>query len=89
MKEQLFFGTMSSKGQVTVPAEARKALGIEPQDRFIFRLVDGKLEITPLPMTFAQLRGSIPALATPLDDEEMMRIAQEDRLDEMIREGRI
>lgn len=89
MGNKVFLGTLTSKGQITLPAEARKALGLNPQDKVVFRLVDGKLELSPLPMTFEQLRGSVPALATPLDDDELMRITREDRLDEMIREGRI
>lgn len=89
MGNKVFLGTLTSKGQITLPAEARKALGLNPQDKVLFRLVDGKLELSPLPMTFEQLRGSVPALPTPMDDDELMRIAREDRLDEMIREGRI
>lgn len=37
--------TVSSKGQVVIPASARKALGIEPGSQVEVSVVDGKLQI--------------------------------------------
>lgn len=37
--------TVSSKGQVVIPAEVRKALGIEPGSQVEVAVVDGKLQI--------------------------------------------
>lgn len=55
--------TVTSKGQVTIPAEIRRHLGLEPADRVAF-VVDaaGKVEIRPAKYTIASIRGIIPAL---------------------------
>ena len=39
----------SSKGQVVIPKEIRKKLGITPGKRLLFRVVEEHAEITPLP----------------------------------------
>jgi AbrB family looped-hinge helix DNA binding protein len=79
MKELV--ATVSSKGQVVIPAEVRKHLGIERGDKLIFRLEEGKVELktTKYP-TVASLRGAAGKLAQPLSWEEMRQIAREDHL---------
>ena len=80
MKELV--ATVSSKGQVVIPAEVRKHLGIERGDKLVFMLgEEGKVELkaTKYP-TVASLRGAAGKLAQPLSWEEMRQIAQEDRL---------
>jgi antitoxin PrlF len=41
------FSTISSKGQVTVPQEIRKRLGLEPGDRVEFVIEDERTVIRP------------------------------------------
>jgi antitoxin PrlF len=40
--------TISSKGQVTVPQEIRKRLGLEPGDRVKFVIEEGRTVIRPI-----------------------------------------
>ncbi|MGD0271923.1 MAG: AbrB/MazE/SpoVT family DNA-binding domain-containing protein [Candidatus Sulfotelmatobacter sp.] len=40
--------TISSKGQVTVPQEIRKRLGLEPGDRVEFVMEEGRTVIRPI-----------------------------------------
>src|SRR5258708_39241794 len=41
--------TITSKGQITVPAEIREKLGVKAGDRLHFRLTEsGKLTVTPV-----------------------------------------
>jgi antitoxin PrlF len=40
--------TISSKGQVTVPQDVRKRLGLEPGDRVEFAFEEGRTVIRPL-----------------------------------------
>jgi antitoxin PrlF len=40
--------TISSKGQITVPQEIRKRLGLEPGDRVEFVIEEGRTVIRPL-----------------------------------------
>jgi AbrB family looped-hinge helix DNA binding protein len=42
-----YFSTVSSKGQLTVPQEIRKRLGIEPGDRVEFVPEEGRTVIRP------------------------------------------
>ena len=63
--------TVTSKGQVTIPARVRKALGLSAGDRIIFRVADGTVVLRPeghpcveaemkrVPDFFA-LAGSVP-----------------------------
>ncbi|MFC1820009.1 AbrB/MazE/SpoVT family DNA-binding domain-containing protein [Thermodesulfobacteriota bacterium] len=39
----------SAKGQIVIPKEIRKILGITPGKKVLFRVVDKHAEITPLP----------------------------------------
>jgi len=39
--------TITSKGQITIPVEVRKALGLQAGDRVMFRLADGHAVIRP------------------------------------------
>lgn len=41
--------TVSSKGQIVMPKEVRRALGIEPKQKLFVKVVKGHVEITPLP----------------------------------------
>lgn len=55
--------TVTSKGQVTIPAGIQRHLGIEPADKVAF-VVDatGKVELRPAKHTIASIRGIVPAL---------------------------
>ena len=50
--------TVSSKGQVTLPAKVRHELGIRSKDKVRFFVRDNEIVIKPL-RSFRQLRGSI------------------------------
>ena len=47
---------VSSKGQVTLPVECRRALGVRPHDRVAIQLEDDKIVIRPVP-DFMELEG--------------------------------
>lgn len=68
-KVREYISTLTGKGQVTVPAEIRRALGLKAQDRLLFRLVEGKVEIEPLPMTLEEAYGSVMPRSKPEDFE--------------------
>jgi AbrB family looped-hinge helix DNA binding protein len=76
---QEFISTITSKGQVTVPIEIRRALGLKPQDKVIFRVVQGKVEVEPLPMTLEEAYGSVPPLKTPEDFAAIRATVREER----------
>jgi AbrB family looped-hinge helix DNA binding protein len=79
MKE--IISTITSKGQVTIPAEVRKYLGIKTNDKVSFVIDDEgvvRLRVPRYP-TIALLRGAAGRLKKPLSWQEMQKIAQEDR----------
>jgi AbrB family looped-hinge helix DNA binding protein len=75
-----YIATMTSKGQVTIPIQVRQQLQLAPQDKVVFRIVDGKhVEIEPLPMTLEEAYGSVPPLNRPEDFDALQQIANEER----------
>jgi len=80
MKE--IVSTISSKGQVTVPAEVRRHLGIGAHEKVAFVIEDEgsvRLEAPHYP-TIATLAGAAGTLEKPLSWAQMRQIAHEDRL---------
>ena len=79
MKE--IISTLTSKGQVTIPAEVRKYLGIETNDKVAFVIEDDgvvRLHVLRYP-TVASLRGAAGSLKQPMSWQEIEQTAYEDR----------
>lgn len=65
-------GTVTSKGQITIPAAIREALSLRPGSRvdFIDR-GDGVIELRVLNGSVRALKGLVPMLDRPVTLEEM------------------
>ncbi|MHB8575326.1 MAG: AbrB/MazE/SpoVT family DNA-binding domain-containing protein [Dehalococcoidia bacterium] len=81
MKE--FVTTLTERGQITVPAEVRRLLGVGPRDKLAFRIEGDDVRLAPVSFPLETAYLSVPPLAQPLDDAEMMRIAREDRAERL------
>ena len=58
-----FVSTVSSKGQVTLPADIRRRLGVEAADKVAFVVTDeGAVELRPVRYDLKSVLGSLPAL---------------------------
>ena len=80
MKE--IISTITSKGQVTIPAEIRRHLGLKKSDKISFVIEpegDVRLRVPSYP-SVTSLRGAAGSLKKPLSWDEMRQIAREDRL---------
>ncbi len=79
MKE--IVSTVTSKGQVTIPAEVREYLGIKTNDKIAFVIdQEGIVRIkVPRYPNIASLRGAAGHLQKPVSWQQMQRIAYEDR----------
>ncbi len=80
MKE--IISTITSKGQVTVPAEIRRHLGLKKNDKISFVIEeegDVRLKAPRYP-SVSSLRGAAGSLKNPLSWSKMREIAREDRL---------
>lgn len=78
--------TVTSKGQITIPAEVRQHLGLEQGDKVLFIIEDQgtvRVEVPPY-STIASLRGAAGSLEKPLSWKEMLEIAREDHVQEVI-----
>ncbi|QFP77192.1 AbrB/MazE/SpoVT family DNA-binding domain-containing protein [Deinococcus sp. AJ005] len=52
---QIFQGTVSSKRQITIPAEAFRQLRLQPGDKVAIEVRDGQLHLTPTATDFEAL----------------------------------
>jgi AbrB family looped-hinge helix DNA binding protein len=72
--------TITSKGQITIPAVVRKHLGVGTRDKIIFVLEDdGRVSVTrPRFPTVASVRGVAGTLPQPMDWDAIEQIAHDD-----------
>ena len=66
---------LTSKGQITVPREVRKALGLHTGDRLAFRLrADGTVRVEAETIDLMSLRGSVRARVKRVSVETMNEV---------------
>lgn len=82
-----YYSTLTSKGQVTVPAPVHRALGLPPQDKVVFHIVEGQVLVESLPMTLEEAFGSVPPLHEPEDFQAIRAIAREERAERVSKKG--
>lgn len=64
--------TVTSKGQITIPRDVRKALGIESGDKVRFNVDDeGKVFFVPVTVDVTSLKGIVPKPAKAVSVEDM------------------
>lgn len=63
--------TLTSKGQVTVPADVRERLGLESGDRIEFVEIDGGFAIKPAIGDVRLLKGLLRKPAKPVSIDDM------------------
>ncbi|HKJ69519.1 MAG TPA: AbrB/MazE/SpoVT family DNA-binding domain-containing protein [bacterium] len=81
--------TISSKGQVTIPAKFRKELGLEPRDKIRFEREGEKLVIRPIrKQDLLDLYQSVPAPEDEKDLHEIRQSVQKAIGEQAAREGR-
>lgn len=78
--------TVTSKGQVTIPAAVRAHLGLKKKDKVIFNIEpDGTVRLSvPRYPTVDSLTGAAGKLERPLTWKEMLEIAREDQVKEYL-----
>ena len=82
-----FESTISSKGQVTVPADVRRQLGVRAGDRIAFVATDeGTVEIRPVRYVLDDVLGAIEALpGESVDLDREIAAAREEHLTRKMR----
>ena len=82
--------TVTSKGQVTIPVEVRRYLGLHQGDKLSFVITDNgavEMRVSRYP-TVASLRGRSASLPELLSFDEMRDAAREERLAKKYRPSR-
>jgi AbrB family looped-hinge helix DNA binding protein len=80
MIAQEIVSTVTSKGQVTIPAQVRKHLRLKTKDRIVFVIEEEgtvRLAIPRYP-DLSSLRGAAGSLKEPLSWQDVQQIARED-----------
>ena len=70
--------TVTSKGQVTIPGELRRALNIKPKDRVAFELVDGEIRLRPAKSAVEANYGAVKPINRPEDFHKMRQEVEEE-----------
>jgi len=64
-------GTLTSKGQVTVPVEIRRFLKVGPGDKLLFTRTGSRVEILPATASVKELKAFLPKPAKRLTLKQM------------------
>ena len=79
MDAQEHLGTITQKGQVTIPLAVRKLLGVKPYDRVTFRVTEGRVELLPAHLTLETAFGAVRPRSRPEHWETVRHQAREER----------
>ena len=78
--------TVTEKGQVTIPIEMRRALGLKPRDRVEFELVNGGVRLLPAKSTLLAGYGAVQPRERPEDFQRIRREVEEEMAEACIEE---
>jgi AbrB family looped-hinge helix DNA binding protein len=71
------FSTVTTKGQVTIPQEVRRVLGVTPHDKVVF-VVDGdEVRLLRGGSVVARTAGALRSTLPPLTAEELRAAAEQ------------
>ena len=86
MKEIL--ATLTSKGQVTLPAEVRKSLGLKTGDKIAFRVEDNEVRLRRTGSVVETTSGILKSHKRPLTAEELRAAAEQAMAEEALERSR-
>lgn len=69
-------GNITRKGQVTIPAEIRRALHLNEGDTVAWRLEGDEVRMLPMRFTLESALGSVPSSQYPEEYEDRERAAK-------------
>ena len=77
--------SVTQRGQVTIPAEVRKMLGIKPRDKVIFIIDEDRVGLAPARFTIETVFGSVKPSTKTEDFASIEKEAKEEKAEEEIR----
>lgn len=78
---------VTEKGQVTIPAEVRRLLGIKPRDTVRFEIHDGSVLLRPTTSKIDALFGAVEPRSRPEDFQAIREEVEQRIADEVVAEG--
>ena len=81
-----YVGTVGPKGQVTLPMEIRKQLGIEPRDKVAIEVEAGTAVVRRIQSSLLEGYGSIHALIPGMSDKEVDLMVERDAVRDALQE---
>lgn len=69
---------LTQRGQVTVPVEVQRLLGIRPRDRVVFAIDNGDVRLVPARY---QLEAASGSLLPPTSTDELLKLEDDVKLD--------
>ena len=76
--------TLTRRGQVTVPAEVRRLLRLQPHEPVTFVIDDGRVYLSPAEFTWETAYGSVTPPNRPEDFDAMIRAAKDERVERYV-----
>jgi AbrB family looped-hinge helix DNA binding protein len=76
--------TITQRGQVTIPAEIRRYLGVGPHEKVAFAIDEAGVRLLPAPFTLESAYGSVPPRAQPEDFKAIERRAKAERVERVV-----
>lgn len=86
MKEIL--STVTQRGQVTLPAEVRRLLGVGPKDKVAFTIEDGRVGVVPARLSLKAVFGSVRPATSTEDLQAISRAAKEEKAERELEKWR-
>jgi len=75
---------MTQKGQVTIPVEVRKQMGLKPSDRVEFEIVDGYAIVRPVRSSILDAYGAVEPRNRPEDFRAIREAFERGVADEVV-----
>jgi antitoxin PrlF len=72
--------TLTQRGQVTVPAEVRRLLGLKPRDKVAFTIDEQEVRLRPATFTLQSAFGSVPPATKTEQFRAISRAAREEKV---------
>jgi AbrB family looped-hinge helix DNA binding protein len=86
MPARRYFSSVSPKGQITLPVEIRKELGLQPRDQVEIELRDGQVTVQPATSRLLRHYQRAGKLEKPLTWTQIEEIAHEDQALHVVRD---
>lgn len=86
MKELI--GSVTGKGQVTIPVEVRKLLGVHPHDKVAFIVYEDQVQLQRRGSVVSRTAGMLKSAGTPLSAAGLREAGEEAIAHEAVERGR-